>query len=128
MPKRLLYALAALFLVFFSLFLRKIWAWLPDWINIWIGDYCWAAMCYCAMIALFMPARKWNAVLGLIVFSWAVEASQLWHTPILDAFRATWLGGLLIGHGFLWSDMLAYPAGILSAYALDWFCAGRKTG
>lgn len=40
----------------------------------------------------------------------AVEVSQLW--PALDPLRATRLGGLVLGHGFVWADLVAYAVGV----------------
>jgi hypothetical protein len=50
---------------------------------------------------------------------WAVEASQLVHTPRLDAFRATTPGHLVLGSGFDPRDLAAYAGGVLAAYALE---------
>jgi Protein of unknown function (DUF2809) len=116
---RITYAAIAVFLLFFALFLRKMWAYLPNYLNIWIGDYCWTMMVWFGFRALFPGVSREKTVVGLVLFSWSVELSQLWHTVWLDAFRSTWLGGLLIGHGFLWSDMVAYLAGILTGYWIE---------
>jgi hypothetical protein len=52
-------------------------------------------------------------VAGLaIVSSLAVEVSQLYHSPWIDAIRRTAVGGLLLGFGFVWSDLVCYAVGI----------------
>lgn len=117
--QRIRYAGVAVLLIVIALGLRAVWAYLPYFINFWIGDFLWAMMLYHLGMALFLPANKYRFTAGLVVFCWLVEASQAWHTPFLDAFRETVLGGLLLGHGFLWSDIIAYTAGAIAGYLLD---------
>ena len=40
-----------------------------------------------------------------------VEESQLYHASWIDSIRGTTLGALVLGHGFLWSDLPATPPG-----------------
>jgi hypothetical protein len=47
-----------------------------------------------------------------LVLAFAVEVSQLCHAPWIDGIRNTTLGGLVIGFGFLWSDLVCYLASI----------------
>jgi hypothetical protein len=47
-----------------------------------------------------------------ISFSVAVELSQLYHAPWIDSIRQTTLGGLIVGFGFLWSDVTCYAMGV----------------
>jgi hypothetical protein len=117
--ERLKYAIWSIITLVSALGIRKLWRHLPFWINIWIGDFLWAMMLYWAIVAFFMPKNRWRATLYLIVFSWFIEASQAFHTPWLDAFRSTTFGSLLLGQGFLWSDIFAYTFGALCAYLLD---------
>jgi hypothetical protein len=44
--------------------------------------------------------------------SFLVEISQLYHAPWTDSIRQTTLGGLVLGFGFLWSDLACYSVGI----------------
>lgn len=53
----------------------------------------------------------WNYAFGVLD-----ELSQLWHTPILDAIRSTTIGKLMLGVGFVWSDLVCYAAGTILAY------------
>ncbi|MEC1172420.1 DUF2809 domain-containing protein, partial [Bacillus paralicheniformis] len=41
----------------------------------------------------------------------------LYHAPWIDAIRAVPLGGLILGYGFLCSDLLAYVLGISAGAA-----------
>jgi hypothetical protein len=47
-----------------------------------------------------------------LVLAFAVEVSQLHHKPWIDGIRNTTLGGLVLGFGFLWSDLVCYTVGI----------------
>jgi hypothetical protein len=82
-----------------------------------VGDALWAAMIAFGMGMLLPRAssasRGWLA-LGICC---AVEASQLLHTPWLDALRATRGGHLVLGSGFDARDFAAYAAGVAVAIA-----------
>jgi hypothetical protein len=60
-----------------------------------------------------------NAQIPLWVFSitCVLEFMQLWHPPVLQQFRATFLGRMLIGTTFSWWDFPHYAVGCL----LGWF-------
>ena len=59
--------------------------------------------------------------LGLLAIgiSFAIELSQLYRAPWIDSIRATRPGALVLGQGFLWSDLVCYSAGVVLAMALD---------
>ena len=90
------------------------------------GDALWAAMVYWigALIwpALSRPPRRIfdrrlaGAALGVAA---AVEVSQLYRAPWIDAVRASRVGALVLGRGFLWSDLVCYAAGVAGAVAVD---------
>ena len=54
-----------------------------------------------------------------IIFSYGIEISQLYHAPWIDSIRATTLGGLILGFGFLWSDLICYTVGIVIGAIID---------
>ena len=54
-----------------------------------------------------------------LAFCFVIELSQLYQAPWLNAIRQTTLGGLILGFGFLWSDLLGYCVGVFVAYLLD---------
>ena len=119
MKNRLIYVGLTVFTIIFALYLRSIWQHLPFFINVWIGDFLWATMLYWFCRIFFLSVESKKLALSLILFCWFIEASQSFHTPSLDAFRNTTFGGLLLGHGFLWSDIIAYTAGIICAYFVE---------
>jgi len=94
-------------------------AFFPEFIALYAGDTLWAVM---AFLVIGFTFPRWStarvAVAALLV-SYADEISQLYHAPWIDAVRATWLGGLILGFGFLWSDMLCYTVGVLVAAAIE---------
>lgn len=63
----------------------------------------------------FIFRDKSTRHIGLIaiVFSIAVEVAKLYHTPEMDAFRYTTMGGLLLGHFFSWNNIFLYITGIV---------------
>ncbi|HEY1376020.1 MAG TPA: DUF2809 domain-containing protein [Gemmataceae bacterium] len=85
---------------------------LPPFLAKYAGDALWALMVFLG-VAFLAPARSTAAVAGLAaVVSCAVEVSQLYHAPWLDAVRRTTLGHLALGDTFAWGDIAAYLAGI----------------
>jgi hypothetical protein len=67
-----------------------------------------------------------DRALAALVFSFAIETSQLYHAPWIDAVRATRLGSLVLGSGFVWSDFACYAAGICFGAATE-VVAARTT-
>lgn len=89
-------------------------AWLPSG----CGDALWAMMMYCLWRIVFVRRTlRWIALCSLST-CYAVELSQLIRWPWLVSFRSTTVGHLLLGQGFLWTDLVAYTAGILIIYLL----------
>jgi hypothetical protein len=48
-----------------------------------------------------------------------VEISQLYHAPWIDAIRQTTLGGLVLGFGFLRTDLVCYSVGVMIGVIAD---------
>ena len=122
---RLLYMIMAFVVICLGLLSRRMTDHLPDLINLVLGDALWALMIY---LLLGMVFRNWPvkkvAVVGL-AFCFMIEISQLYHEPWIDNIRSTTLGGLVLGFGFLWSDLVAYSIGIGFGIGIDYFVAGQ---
>jgi hypothetical protein len=116
---RALYLLLAAGTIAVGLATRRLRGVLPDAIGAYAGDVLWAAMVYLLIAAAWPRASTRRVAAGSAIFSLAIELSQLYHAPWIDAVRRTRLGGLVLGFGFLWSDLACYAAGIALAAVLD---------
>jgi hypothetical protein len=85
---------------------------LPGFIAAYAGDTLWALAAFLGF-GLIMPRASTRMVAILAMsFSVAIELSQLYHAPWIDSIRQTTLGGLILGFGFLWSDLACYALGV----------------
>lgn len=116
---RLIYLIMIFIVMCLGLLSRKLTACIPDIIDLFLGDSLWALMIY-LLIAMFFrswPIRK--VVFSSILFCFLIEFSQLYHNNWIDMIRRTTLGGLILGYGFLWSDLAAYLLGICFGIIID---------
>lgn len=91
----------------------------PRFIADYLPDTAWASLVY-VLIALMGPGRRPVRVgLVAITVAFGIELSQLYHAEWIDAIRQTRLGGLLLGYGFLWSDLVCYTAGVAVSALVD---------
>lgn len=92
----------------------------PEVVNLYLGDTLWASMVYFLVRTLLvtLPIRK-IAFIG-ISFCFIIEISQLYHGEWIDSIRSTTLGGLVLGFGFLWTDLIAYSIGIVLGMVIDY--------
>ncbi|WP_438493794.1 DUF2809 domain-containing protein [Paenibacillus sp. IHBB 3054] len=98
---------------------------LPLFISRHFGDALWAAMIYFAFRVLLTRQQRWISVVLSFGFSFGIEFSQLYQEIWINELRATLLGGLILGKGFLWIDLIRYSAGILFSYVADRFGFAR---
>jgi hypothetical protein len=92
---------------------------LPSFIADYAGDTLWATAAFIAVAFLAPDWPRARLAGAALAVSFAVEVSQLYHAPWIDALRRTLVGRLTLGAGFLWSDLVCYAAGVLLAVALD---------
>jgi hypothetical protein len=108
------YAACGLVVVALGIGSRRFGVYLPSFLAEYAGDTLWALMVFLFFSAL-APAVKLSRRGGAaLAFAFAVEVSQLYHAPWIDGLRSTLIGGLVLGHGFLWSDLICYTFGILA--------------
>ena len=74
---------------------------------------------YGTMVVLIVGSFTRRPALPGLVVCWAVEFAQLAHPAWLVAIRATAAGGLVLGHGFLWSDLFCYAFGACIGWGID---------
>ncbi len=85
------------------------------------GSAIWGAMVYCVAAAVFPSRRPAVIALGAAAVAILSELFRLYHTPGLDAFRATLFGALLLGRTFLLWNIVAYLLAIAVAAGIDRF-------
>jgi hypothetical protein len=116
---RLLYLVCAGGVVVLGLGSRRFGVNLPAFVAAYAGDTLWALMVFLGLGAVAPRSRTSRRAALALAVSYAVEASQLYHAPWIDALRHTRLGGLILGFGFMWSDLLCYTVGIAWGVALE---------
>ena len=85
---------------------------LPWFIAAYAGDTLWALAAFLG-IGLILPRQStWTIAILAMAFSLAIELSQLYHAPWIDSIRHSTLGGLILGFGFMWSDLVCYAVGV----------------
>jgi hypothetical protein len=98
-------------------------------IHDYVGDAVWAGMIYFGFRFLLPKAPLKTSVLCAIIFTYVIEISQLYQADWINAIRHTTLGGLVLGFGFLWSDLVMYAIGIATTYFLDaWLSKFKRRG
>lgn len=79
------------------------------------GDACYAMMMFFMIRFLLLhKTTRFIALLSLAV-CFLIECSQLYQAPWIQAVRHTLPGRLILGQGFLWTDLIAYLIGVLLA-------------
>ena len=82
------------------------------------GDALWAMMVYCCFRIVLISKPMIISAVAALITSFAIEFSQMLTPDWLVKIRSTFLGHMLLGQGFLWSDLLAYTIGIAVIYGL----------
>ena len=99
---------------------------LPAAVKEYAGDALWALAVYLAAALLFPRLSAGWVAVAAGLFSLAVELGQLYHAPWIDKIRQMRIGGLVLGHGFLWSDLACYGVGISVGFLSDRSRARRR--
>lgn len=100
----------------------------PDWLARYAGDTLWAAAVFWGLALCASRAATLTLGAGALGIATAVEISQLARVPWLDALRATRVGALVLGQGFLWSDLACYAFGVGAATVVDRAMRSRRSG
>lgn len=99
---------------------------LPDFVAQHFGDALWASMIYFGVRLLFVnKSLFWTAGISLI-FCFAIECSQLYQADWINGIRATRLGALILGKGFLTVDLVRYSVGIVISLGIDKYIFNRS--
>ena len=95
-----------------GLLARRYGAMLPRFVADYAPDALWALMVFWLIGLVWVRARTERVAGSALAFAYAIEISQLYHAPGIDALRHTLPGRLILGFGFLWSDIVCYTVGV----------------
>ena len=109
---RFVYIIAATVVLVTGLASRRYRGQLPAFLSDYAGDTLWALMLF-LLVSTLLAGRPIVARAAIsLALAFLVEISQLYHAPWIDSIRQTTLGGLVLGFGFLWTDLVCYSVGI----------------
>ena len=110
---RITFFLCAVAVTFIGLASRRYQTVLPVFVGEYAGDTLWALMLFLLVSTLLAGRTVMSRATISLVLAFLVEISQLYHAPWIDSIRHTTLGGLVLGFGFLWTDLVCYTVGII---------------
>ncbi len=111
---RLWYLSGIVILIAFGLLSRKV-SFIPDA----FGDALWAMAVYCLWRIVLVRKRYFTAAAAALLTAFSIEFSQLLQMDRLVRLRSTFLGHMLLGQGFLWTDLIAYTVGIVCIFLVS---------
>lgn len=111
--KKVLYFLLFIFLTWLALATRNHKNWFCPLVVQYGGDTIWAAMFLFFLRIFFTKINIVKLAIINFLLGAADETLQLYQAPWIQAIRHTKIGGLLLGFGFLWSDITCYFIGTL---------------
>lgn len=110
-----------------GLAIRKLLVGLPPAVVKHGGSILWASMVFWIVSTLRSRWTPGRSGIAAAVITTAIELSQLYHFPALDAFRRTNLGALLLGRVFSVWDVATYAAAVGLAATVDRNIRGGPT-
>jgi hypothetical protein len=87
-------------------------AFLPAFVTDYAGDTLWALMVFLGLGFLFPAARTTVLAGAALGIAFGVEFSQLCDADWLNRLRATRAGALVLGKGWVATDLLCYAVGV----------------
>ena len=90
------------------------------------GDSLYAIMVYFGLQMFFINVIIKKAALLALLFCFGIEFLQLYDGEWMLEIRRTTLGHYVLGQGFIWSDLIYYTLGVITAVYLDFRFLLRK--
>jgi hypothetical protein len=87
-------------------------AFLPEFVRTYAGDALWALMVFLGLGLVFPQARTRTIAVAALGIAFAVEFSQLYEAEWINRIRATRVGGLVLGRGWVTTDLICYATGV----------------
>lgn len=113
------YLLAILLIILIGLPTRLIPQHLPAFCIYYAGDALWALAIF-LMLGFVAPAASTRRlVIIALLITYAIEFSELYQADWINQLRSIKLIALVLGHTFLWVDLVSYTVGILAGALLE---------
>ena len=116
---RVIYFFLTLIIICLGLASRKHINYLPSFLGKYSGDTLWATMVYLGLAFLLNWLSIGKITILSLICSYGIEISQLYQGEWINKIRNTLIGSLILGHGFLFSDLICYSIGILIGILID---------
>lgn len=91
----------------------------PELIRVYGGDVFSATCIFFGIRFLYPVTPLWKISISNYLVCFAIELQQLYQAEWAVKLRNTPLG-ILLGHGFLWSDCVCYAVGTVLALVVAW--------
>ncbi|RYD24244.1 MAG: DUF2809 domain-containing protein [Verrucomicrobiaceae bacterium] len=125
---RLLYAVWIAMVIVIGLATRsRRTSFLPDFIRDYAGDTLWALMVFLLLGFIFPRTRTVTLTIAALAISFSVEFSQIYQADWINEIRATRIGALVLGRGWVPVDLLCYTVGVIIGLIGE-ILANRFTG
>lgn len=116
LKRRIIYLLLFVFCTWLALATRQHKQYFHPLVVTYGGDIIWAGMFLFLLRIFFSKIQLWKLVVFNYVLGVADECSQLITAPWFVAIRQTKIGKLMLGVGFVWSDLVCFAIGTLLAW------------
>ena len=92
---------------------------IPELIYPYVGDFLYALMFFFIIGFLFPNVKILKIALISIGICYIIELFQLYQSDWINNIRNNKLGGLILGFGFLWSDIISYTLGGFTGFIFE---------
>ena len=123
---RIAYLAFAISTTFIGLATRKTPELFPAFIATYGGDTLWALLIFILLRMIMLRRPIWQTAAITYFFAIIIECSQLYQADWIIRWRQTFLGQMILGQGFLWSDFISYATGILLGCLLAYLVEKRN--
>ena len=118
LKRRILYLSLFVFCTWLALATRWYKPYFPKIVVVYGGDVIWAGMFLFLLRIFFTRITLWKLALINYTLGVVIECMQLYQGGWYVQLRSTYLGKLMLGVGFVWSDLVCYAIGTLIAFCL----------
>ena len=116
---RIIYGFLIIMVMTLGLTSRRFGNLLPKFVYDYIGDILWALMIFLGFGVILPKYQTKKVAIMALIFCYFIEISQLYQGEWINIIRHTTLGGLILGYGFLWTDLISYTVGIGSGVIME---------